>query len=274
MAERFVLYNKQFYRQDEAFLTPQMLVARLFDVEMKLANTKLLFWEEYQEIILSHLRLFQVPVDEPYRLMSDVKRQIQRSYVKNKLYKGVVVHLTFFMTSSLTYLIELKQASPEPFAPSNELIELMMNSKLYKSHSLLSSFPVGNSALWALAKQPHLEEKHCQIPLIVDHQQHLLEVPRANLFLITKDKIAQTPHISLGICVNPARRLVIDLLLQQGYEVEESKELSVADLLRASELFLANDLQGIRSVAAFKQVRYYRTEGKQLAQAFIEALDL
>ncbi|MFV0521189.1 MAG: aminotransferase class IV [Mangrovibacterium sp.] len=272
MRERFVLYNKTFYKATDSFLTSSLLDDFLFFVEMKLANTKLLFWEEYQEIIMLYFRFYGVDIDSPMRLMKDIERQIQRSYVKNKLYKGAVVRLSFFQVEEmLTYMIELNHVNRDVYTKSTDVIELIENARFYKSRTLLSSLSIGCRDLWRVAKAACIHNRK-QIPLIVDEKNNILETPNANLFLIFDNQKVKTPHISLGICVNPARQFVIILLQDLGYEVEEVKELTTSDLLQAIEVFTANDLIGIRTITAFKHARYYRTQGNIIAEEFLKAL--
>lgn len=271
MAERYTLFDKEFYKKNDPFLTPSQLHARLFYVEMKLVNTRLLFWEEYQEIIMLYFRFYGVNSLADMQLMKDIERQIQRSYVKNKLYKGVVVCLSFFkLEDRLTYMIELDAEDIYPI--SDEIVELIENNKLYKSRTLLSSLAIGCRDLWRMALVACRSDKVLQMPLIVDNKQRILEVPNANIFLIVDELKVKTPHTSLGVCVNPARQLVIEILQDMGYEVEESTNLVFTDLFESVELFTANDLTGICPITAFKHIRYYRTEGNAIAEEFYRRL--
>ncbi|MFV0366521.1 MAG: aminotransferase class IV [Mangrovibacterium sp.] len=273
MVEHFTLYHKNFYKDSEPFLTGDLLQSRLFDVEMKLANTKLLFWNDYQEIIIVNARLFGMEIANPMPLMKDIKRQIQRTYVKNKCYKGVIVRLTFFrVEGNLVYMVELNHVTPYIYEEQVEAMELMPNGRILKSKTLLSSLEIGSRDLWFMAQTQCKKSHH--LALIMNEQELFLEVPRANIFLITKEMKVKTPHASLGVCVNPARLHLFHVLEDMGYDVEESLNLTFADLQQAEEVFVVDDLHGVRFVGAFKNVRYYRKEVKKIAEEFVRSLEI
>lgn len=268
---KYTLFNRQFYLSTEPFLTPDLFASRLFQVEIKMANTKLLFWEDYQELLLIYFRMFGVKLPNHAGLISDLERQIQRTYVKNKLYKGVLVQITFFqIEGELIYMLELREPMQEIYSLAHREIELIENKRLFKMSNLLSVLAIGCEDVWRMSS------KLCnvnadQLPLIMDEKERVLEVPFANLFLLIDEKTVLTPKSGFGVCVNPARQLGIAVLQDLGYDLRES-DVFISDLLRATEVCVLNDLKGVRLVTSFKQVRYYRTFGQRFSEAFEAAL--
>lgn len=271
MTRRFTLYNKNFYLAEDLFFTSEIFHAYLFRIDMKMANTKILFWDDYKELIVRYLHFYGVSISYPQDLMMELERQIQRCYVKNKLYKGLEVRLSFFLPKGeLIYMIEVHHENQEIYLFDNTKLELIEHKQLYKTRSLLSSHSIGAEKIWCMAQAKC--SRSGQIPLILDEKQNILEVPHANLFLIGLEKQVCTPHLSLGVCANPARDFTIRLLEQMGYEVKEIEELKADDLLQMRELFVVNDLLGVRPITSFQQQRYLRIEGNQIAQAFAKTV--
>ncbi len=273
MQEPFILYNDTFYNKDDSFLTASEQKSLLFTSYLKLVNTKTLFWDEHLELIGTYLRLYGVPTNMfSSSFKKYLARQVQRSYVKNKLYKTATICMSFFwIDEQVRFMIEYLDRSDDIYPQLSEFTELIINEKTYKSKTFLSSYAIGCKDLWSISEALCVQEKG-QVPIIIDTKGNLLEVPNANLFIVTQNKQIITPCLTLGVYRNPAFNLAMKLLTEKGITVEERTKITSEDLKKASEVFFIGDICGVQEVVAFEQTRYYRRLSKELAELFTTSL--
>jgi para-aminobenzoate synthetase/4-amino-4-deoxychorismate lyase len=94
----------------------------------------------------------------------------------------------------------------------------------------------------SLAHLPPLGERGSD-PLFVDGDDTVLETDRANVFLVN-DEGVHTPRLDGRILPGVAREAVLDLLRRRGIPVHE-RNLTVADLAGAAEVFTTNAVRGV-----------------------------
>ncbi len=93
------------------------------------------------------------------------------------------------------------------------------------------------------------------VPLLIDKDQ-VLEASRSNLFAVIGEKIV-TPGNDGRILSGITRGRIIGLLLSAGMRVEEGN-LTIDELIQASEVFLTNSLRGVESVTSCRGIGGWR----------------
>lgn len=104
--------------------------------------------------------------------------------------------------------------------------------------------------------------------LMVNDQGAITQATGGALFALYGNS-CRTPSEADGCPGGVTRGIAIALLKESGIDVDESQPLTAADLPRADELFLADDIHGIRHALGFQNHRY-RT---RVARALPDALN-
>lgn len=91
--------------------------------------------------------------------------------------------------------------------------------------------------------------------IILNDDHQLVETVSSNIFLVVNGGL-YTPQLEFGAIGGVMRATVINLALDMGIKVYESK-LAAHDLVKADEVFLTNAIQGIRWVASYRTKRYF-----------------
>ncbi|HEU4472201.1 MAG TPA: aminotransferase class IV [Flavisolibacter sp.] len=106
--------------------------------------------------------------------------------------------------------------------------------------------------LMAIWLQPELKAKGAD-DLLYCQPEGIRECPRSNIFLITADDIVLTPsqHILKGI----TRQKVLELARKEGLRVEE-RAITMAELIKAKEVFVTSTTKNILPVSAIDQYSY------------------
>lgn len=270
MAAPFVLYNGNFYPSASPVFPASQTANVLFADELRMVGTKMMFWESHLRLLLIHFNLYKKTL--PWFMKnegSELARQIDRSLVKNKIYRSAVVRLTFFDERVRTgYLIEVEALDENAYTMTEEGIHLASYRDLCKCDSPLASLATGSKALWQMAESAAAPG---ETPLILSAGNALVEVPRANLYLIRGNRMV-TPHAAAGAFVSPARWLIEKLAGQTGFDFSEDEYLTEDDLRNADEAFIADDIRGIQFVRGFESKRYFKKRVQELAGLFNRAL--
>jgi len=85
-----------------------------------------------------------------------------------------------------------------------------------------------------------------EVPLLLDSDGAVLETSRANVFAV-RDGALTTPPLDGGVLPGIARARTIEIAAALGIEVRE-REMALADLLDADEVFLTGSVRGIEPV--------------------------
>jgi branched-chain amino acid aminotransferase len=121
-----------------------------------------------------------------------------------------------------------------------------------------------NMQVTRLARRTGAEEA-----LFIRPDQVVLEAPTSAIFWATADKQLRTPALEAGVLDSITRRKIVERL-----EVEEG-EFPLADLMEASEAFLASTTREVQPVSSVDGNELPEIDGPQTraaAEAFAEAL--
>lgn len=93
-----------------------------------------------------------------------------------------------------------------------------------------------------------------ELPLVVDRSGAVLEASRGSVFAVLAGGRLCTPATDGRILPSIARQRVLDVARQEGIELAEER-LTLTELKRASEVFLAGSIRGIEPVRSIDGVR-------------------
>ena len=84
-----------------------------------------------------------------------------------------------------------------------------------------------------------------------------MESNDSSIFLAGGDRL-YTPSLSLGVTKRAIRQVILSKASGAGLEVMETSKLLPGHLNDADEVFLANDIEGIKWVVGYGKKRFYR----------------
>ncbi len=267
MSSPYILIDGQFCKIEEKLFTPADLDNLLFKESLRSIRNQLMFWEDHRAILNFQFQLLNQP--QPLILKDsgrELKRQIERVLVKNKLFKSSKISISFFKQgNAVSYTIHAEEIRQTRYELNELGIMLDTFTKIFKSASPLSTLRIGSDNYWKVvssAKNSHLQEM-----LLLNDNQSLVEVPGKNIYLVTGSEI-WTPSPVTGAYINPAKRIIQHISQKNGLVFLEKDDLTEADLRDADEVFLANDIDGIQWVKAFGLKRYFNKTVKMLNEEF------
>jgi len=270
-------YNGKLYRSDKLLISPNNRSFRYGDgffETMKMVNGKIVLNDFHFERLFSSLELLQFEKPD-YLTPKYFEEQITKLAEKNKHAKLARIRLMIFRGNGGLY-------DPENLFP-NYIIQTSEYGELYNrfnergfvvdifkdarkacdSYSHVKSnnyLPYAMAALWA--KKNKLNDA-----LVLNAYNRIADTTIANVFIL-KEGIVKTPALSEG-CVNGVmRRYLLQCMQNQGMQIEET-QITVDNMLTASEVFLTNASYGIRWIKQCGESEFNNKFALELYKKFI-----
>ncbi len=264
MKQGFVLYNGDFFPSEEVLFSGNIFNQFIFSEKIRAVKTHLPFWEEHLRLWEFKFKLFGLPIP---KFLNELKRQIERTLTKNKLFQNAEISLTFLnQPECIGYLIAAKEFSIPNFNTNGINIDLF--DKVPKAISPLSSIKEGSEPYWKII---HGQQDLKYEFLVTNTSNCILESPGKNIFIIKGTEIF-TPSPSTGAYVDISKKLVRQISEKIGLKFSEVEMLDEKELLEADEIFLCSSLHGVQWVKGFKNKRYFCKTVRQINEEFNSAL--
>ncbi len=193
---------------------------------------------------------------------------------KNRSFKGTVIHLLIMPaeatdgldgTKGYQYLAFPEERSDDHFPLNSKGLAIGISSGYRNSGEPFFSSMVRSRIRSRLIREECLTKGWDEI-ILLDSKGFLSEALSGNIFLRIKDRIV-TP----GRENNCFPRLMTDitkhLIGKAGLTAQEVPTIRPEDLKNAEEVFLSDDLHGIRWVLSFENKRYYRKLSSVLSES-------
>jgi branched-chain amino acid aminotransferase len=228
---------------------------------IKMKNGKLLFEDEHFARLWKGLRVLEF--DIPKHFTAEVlQKEIGALVLKNGHEGAARIRLNILRGDGGLY--DAKNHLPNyiiqswPLAQgngewnSNGLV-LGIYDAAKKSCDILSNLKHNNYLPYVLAALTAKKEKWNDAIILNTHGR-ICDTTIANIFTV-KDGVAYTPSLQEGCVAGVMRRVVIQNILNFNGRVVE-KDISIADLLEAEEVFLTNSMYHIRWVQRIGEKTY------------------
>ena len=273
----FLFYNGKISKTGKLLISPDNRSFRYGDgffETMKMVNGKLQLANEHMERLFASLELlqFQQPV---YFTPSYVLEQVTLLAKKNYHHKLARIRVTIFRGDGGLYdvenhfphhLIQSWELNPA----NNRLNENGLQLGIFKdarkvcdrySHVKSNNYlSYALAALWA--KKQKLNDA-----VLLNPYDRIADATIANVFVV-KDGLVKTPALTEGAVNGVMRKYILQSLRHENMPVEET-QLTVEDLLQASEIFLSNSIYGIRWVKQLGDSGYTNQLSALLHKKFI-----
>lgn len=257
------LINGQFIKQGEKIFGSEIAEQLLFSDSLRAVRNRLMFWNEHLTLINLQLQLLNR--EQPAFIQNqakELKRQIERTLVKNKLFKSARIDIFVYADCrTINYLIRTKAIDSTSYELNQEGIVLMPFKKTFKARSPLSSLRMGSEPYWKILKS--FQSSSPAEFVLINEKGCLLEASERNLFLIQGFNI-HTVVPDAGVYLDPSRETVRKISEQAGFTFQEDEFLDENDLRQADEVFLAGDLFGIQWVKGIGKKRYLNKTTRKL----------
>ena len=225
---------------------------------------KLQQWSRHYSKLLKDCAAIKLPCPSEATLRDDLAvltAKVQDAVVKVMITRGVATRgYTPPSTPSITRILSLSSipSFPESFASSGvhlHLCQLRLSSQPYLAgvKHLNRMENVLAASEWA---DPEIAEG-----LLLDEAGNVIEGVRSNIFMIKNNEII-TPDLSHSGVAGVQRERIIDLASKHAM-VCKIKNISLAELLQADEIFLTNSVIGlwpVRKVASYDAMHHPLTE--------------
>jgi branched-subunit amino acid aminotransferase/4-amino-4-deoxychorismate lyase len=192
-------------------------------------------------------------------------RSIELLIHRNRLFNINKVRLTVWRgdgdtllsnAENVHYLIEVEPMEEKSFVLYEVGLKIDIFRDMCKDNSFLSPYNTTN-ALLPIMTGYFAHENSLGDCLIVNHDEKIVEASQSNIFL-AQGKTIYTPNVESGATDGVIRKIIIDFAEKIGYNVAQSEALLPSLLYDTEEVFLVNDVSGIKWVAGYKQKRYIK----------------
>lgn len=272
MADKSLLIDGRFSTATDQLFSIELIDNFLFSEHIRAIRNDLPFWKEHQQLIDLKLKLFNLtPPDFLQNDGKKLRRQIDRTLVKNKLFKSAILHLYFIRNKSgISYILQPEALDSTNYQLNTTGLKIGLFDKIRKSISPLSSLDFGSELFWKLANAD-IQNSPCDELLILDENESILEAPFKNIYIVIGDELL-TPAPQLGVYLDVSRKIIQQACEKTGLKLNFIKRVEKQVLLKADEIFLANSLQGIEWIKSFEQKRYFNKRTKQVLEEFNKLL--
>jgi aminodeoxychorismate lyase len=260
----FFNYNGKLFDENTAIAGPANRGLRYGDgcfETMKMVNEEIKLEAFHFERLFSALQILRFKIPEHFTA-DFLKEQIYAVCLKNKNLKAARIRLNIFRKNGGPY--DLVDRTPEFVIEAQNLSEdyLRLNEKgltvnIYgEARKACDHFShlKSNNYLPYLMAALYAKENKLDDCMILNANERICDTSISNVFWIDK-KVICTPPLSEGGISGVMRRHLLQSLPLHGYMVQE-KNLELADLLIADEVFLTNAISGIRWVKQFREKQF------------------
>lgn len=268
MTSAFLLMNGQFYPANEKLFSINLLDRVFMSERLRTVRNQIPFWNQQLDLVELKLKITNTPLPSFLENRGkELKRQIERLLAKNKLFRSAIIHLHLLKDSpEIAYLLVAEPLDMTSYELNTNGLRVSVFDKLTKSFSPLSALDTGSLPYWKLATTYASVQQRDEL-LLINEQQSILEAPYKSIYLI-KDKQIITPAPESGAYMDISRDTIDKACQRFNFTLKVVTKLTEPELLQADEFFLANAVQGIEWVKAFRQKRYFNKKTKLILQEF------
>ena len=269
---KYILANGTFIPSDEYRISLQESDALLFSEKIRAVRTNFPFFAEALEIIKLKLLLFNQSFPEfTDKDGAGLKRQLERTLTKNKLFLGAVFSVSFYsLNEKIQYIIESEKFEPTDFELNEKGLYIEIFDKIKKPSSSIANLSLGSEIYWHIARN-HLKSTTVDQLLLVNTEDHITEALESNLYLINGDQIrgASCEH---GAFLDISQPILFDIFDQLHLQYSENEAITIQDIRMAEEIMIVNAVEGIRWIVGFEGKRYFNHTIRKISDVFGRSL--
>uniref|UniRef100_UPI0040495317 aminotransferase class IV n=1 Tax=Flavobacterium sp. TaxID=239 RepID=UPI0040495317 len=229
---------------------------------IKVANGKILFWEDHYFRLMASMRILRMQIPMQFT-MEFLEQEILMLINENKL-ATARVRMTVYRnsggyylpkTQTVSYVIEATALENSTYVFSKNSYEVELFKDFYITKHLLSTLKTTNK-LVQITASIFANENGYQSCLMMNEDKNIVEAISGNLFMFLDGKII-TPPITEGCLNGVMRKQIIGILNQKNTNfIWEERPISPFELQKADELFITNTIIGVQAITKYRKRNY------------------
>ncbi len=232
--------------------------------EMRTSGIRVPFFHEHFERLTRALNILGVSYISAFTEDS-LLRSVELLIHRKKLYNTNKIKITFWREddgellsgkNGVQYLIEAEALEEKSFTLNERGLYADFLPGLYKSKSFLSPFKTTNE-LFTIQALAYAKREKLGACMICNPEGKIVEEATSNIFF-ANGKTIYTPAVEAGCVDGIMRKKVLEIADKEGYIIVETDPLPTSFIFEVEEVFLTDDVYGIRWVTGFKHKRFRR----------------
>ncbi len=271
---KYILVDGTFVPTDEYRLTANEAEAFLFSERIRAVRTSFPFFNETLELIKLKFLIFNQSFSEfTDREGAGLLRQLERTLTKNKFFLGAAFTLSFrSLNGSVHYSIQAEKLEQIDYELNEKGLFLGVFDKIQKAPNTLANFNMGSEVYWQIANF-HLSDSGCDQFLIVNTDNHILEVPFSNIYLISGNSV-RGASCEYGAYLDISQSYLLEIFARLSLHYSEDKPITIQDVREADELMVVNAVDGIKWIVGFEGKRYFNNTIRKISDLFSRNLSV
>lgn len=261
----YICFNGDFIKAGECIFNHQsfpFLQSVSLNENIRCIATEPLFLEMHLERLKKNLLLLGTSTPASFN-QENIRGFINRLLNKNRIYGGAQVKLTVSVTNRtgipFTFLIDGEKLQEKSYRLNEKGLCIDVCESIQKPTGILSGIRYADPFYQFIEQE--IVKTGLDDLVIINTSNRMVECSRSNIFLVSR-KMVFTPGLSQGCIEGVMRRVIIKILTTMDYTIHDASNLTPSALVDAEEVFLSNTIEGIRWVAAYKQIRYFNKTSK------------
>ena len=243
---------------------------------LKIANNKILFWEDHYFRLMASLRIVRMDIPMSFT-MEYIEEQILVLVRAMNIHESARVRFTAYRNSegfylpnnnSISFVIQASKLDNLKYNYSPIQFEVDLYKDFIVPKQLLSTLKTTNK-ITNVTASIFAKENQLDTTLLLNENKNVIEAANGNLFMLTENKLI-TPPISEGCLNGVMRKQIIAIAKKMDSVTVLESPISPFDLQKADELFITNCIIGIQPITKYRKKEFEVRMAKQL----IEKLNL
>ena len=243
---------------------------------LKIANNKILFWEDHYFRLMASLRIVRMDIPMSFT-MEYIEEQILVLVRAMNIHESARVRFTAYRNSegfylpnnnSISFVIQASKLDNLKYNYSPIQFEVDLYKDFIVPKQLLSTLKTTNK-ITNVTASIFAKENQLDTTLLLNENKNVIEAANGNLFMLTENKLI-TPPISEGCLNGVMRKQIIAIAKQMDSITVLESPISPFDLQKADELFITNCIIGIQPITKYRKKEFEVRVARQL----IEKLNL
>ncbi len=243
---------------------------------LKIANNKILFWEDHYFRLMASLRIVRMDIPMSFT-MEYIEEQILVLVRAMNIHESARVRFTAYRNSegfylpnnnSISFVIQASKLDNLKYNYSPIQFEVDLYKDFIVPKQLLSTLKTTNK-ITNVTASIFAKENQLDTTLLLNENKNVIEAANGNLFMLTENKLI-TPPISEGCLNGVMRKQIIAIAKKMDSVTVLESPISPFDLQKADELFITNCIIGIQPITKYRKKEFEVRVARQL----IEKLNL
>lgn len=230
--------------------------------EMRSTGIRIPFFKAHFQRLVKGLNVLGIEYLSAFD-QDSLLRSIELLIHREKAFNINTIRITFWRCDDkallsdkdgVQYLIEVEPLDEKKFTINHKGYTSDIFTGGIKVKTTLSPFVTPN-ALFKIMALRFAQDRNIDSCFITDAEGKVIEEATSNVFFVI-GKTIYTPAIASGCTDGIMRRVVLELADKMGFIVAETESLRSSFIFEAEEVFLANDILGIRWIVGYRHKRY------------------